>query len=85
MTDEPTTWPSDVRELQELFVDVTGEQTSTDAQAPDRGRGVVNTTDGDGPLRPEDVEASDDDAPLVDGVPGYHDDLIEGRPDDLSG
>jgi len=72
-------WPSDVEQLQELFVDVTGERTSTDAQAPERGRGIVHTTE-DGPARPEDADAVD--APLVDRFPGRRDDVIDGRLDD---
>lgn len=56
MSDDDPRWPADVRNLQELFVEVTGEQTFTDAQADARGRGVINTTAG-GAARPEDVES----------------------------
>lgn len=82
MPEDGPSWPSDVRELQELFVDVTGEQASTDRQAPDKGRGVVNTTDADTSLRPEDVEAGE--GSIVESLPGHRDDVIDGQPEDFT-
>lgn len=79
-------WPSDVRELQELFVDVTGEQTFTDAQADAKGRGVVHTTDRGEPARPEDVETDpdvDSRTSVAATRPGAFDDTIDGQPDSI--